>query len=103
MSEQPFNFPLEDLITTAANSGSKSITLVCDKDGRYQASVQKGNSSTFKVHVANNPVQALYGALAGIDGLKVFDAIASIKFYVLPKPTDEPVAAIVDPEMDDLL
>lgn len=71
--------PLEDLIIKAINDGSKHISIGVDKEGRYQGNVQKVGFATFAVHVSNDPVEALYGALGGVPGTKLWNEMKELR------------------------
>lgn len=71
--------PLDQMIRDAVQprgldsrsvKGLQSLTLVRDRDGRFQCSYQKDRAATFSVHVANDPVEAIAGALCGLDGVR---------------------------------
>ena len=90
--------PLEDMLMKAMSEGSKHISLVPDKEGRFQANIQKGRSATFACHVSNDPVEALYGALGGLPAVKLWRESKAQKWDVcaeLPRPVDDPA----DPHM----
>lgn len=64
--------PLEKLLreTEALRLKGSSIILVRDGEGRFQCSYQKDRKPSFAVHVANDPVEAIAGALEGLDGIR---------------------------------
>jgi hypothetical protein len=85
--------PLEDMLTKAMSDGSKHISLVPDKEGRFQANIQKGRSATFSCHVANDPVEALYGALGGLPAIKLWRQSKAEEWDVCAEADEPPETA----------
>ena len=86
--------PLEKMLreTEALRLKGSSITLVRDGEGRFQCSYQKDRKPSFAVHVANDPVEAIAGALEGLDGIRAVRG---------PTPLEQVIAA-AEPDLDDL-
>lgn len=63
---------LEKLLreTEALRLKGFSLTLTRDGEGRFQCSYQKDRKPSFSVHVANDPVEAIAGALEGLEGIR---------------------------------
>ena len=86
---------LEHLIHEALERGAPSISLVRDPEGRYQCSVGRKQSGVFGVHIANHPIEAMFGALGGVDAVQAFRGRG------ITKEVSRPI--VVDPDLEDLL
>lgn len=66
---------VEMLRNSPAFAGKGSgFTLTRDGQGRFQCSYQRERGSAFSVHVANDPIEAIAGALDGLDGIRAIRA-----------------------------